>query len=186
MKKLLACLATVLVSTGALAETRPFNLSLTPDIAVYDRSDTIEGLTLSVWGENQQTSLALGIANGAIGQSAGLSVGILNYADSYKGLQWGLVNYTKQDFAGWQGGFLFGVVVSAVNYTGGTMQGFQAGVVNYAGRLTGLQLGVVNYAAAADAGVQIGLVNIVRQNTMWFSGLPDELAPGMVIVNWRF
>ena len=186
MKKLLACLATVLVSTSAMAGTRPFNLSLTPDIAIYDRSETIEGLTLSVWGENPQTSLALGIANGATGKSAGLSVGILNYADNYKGLEWGLVNYAKDDFAGWQGGFLLGVVGSAVNYTGGTMKGFQAGVVNYAGTLTGLQLGLVNYAEAADAGVQIGLVNIIRQNTSWFTELPEQLAPAMIFVNWRF
>ncbi|OGV76435.1 MAG: hypothetical protein A3K18_12775 [Lentisphaerae bacterium RIFOXYA12_64_32] len=186
MKKLLACLATVLVSTGAMAGTKPVNLSLTPDIAICDRSETIEGLTLSIWGENEQTSLALGIANGSVGQSAGLSAGVLNYADNYKGLQWALVNYTKEDFSGWQGGPLFGLIFSVVNYTGGNMKGLQVGGVNYAGRLTGLQLGVVNYAEAADAGVQIGLVNIIHQNTMWFSGLPDELAPGMVLVNWRF
>ena len=84
----------------------------------------------------------------------------------------------KGDFLGWQGGF--------VNYTDGTMKGFQSGTVNYAGRLTGLQLGFVNYAEDADAGVQIGLVNIIRQNTAWFSGLPEELAPAMIFVNWRF
>ena len=186
MKKLLACLATVLVSTAAMAGTRPFNLSLTPNIAVYDRGETVEGLTLSVWGENQQTSLALGIANGTIGQSAGLSVGFLNYADDYKGLQWGLVNYNKGDFLGWQGGFLFGIVGNAVNYTGGSMTGFQAGLVNYAGSLTGLQLGLVNYAKDTDGGVQIGLVNVIRSNTHWFAELPGELAPAMILVNWRF
>jgi len=186
MKTLLACLTTVLISTGVMAETRPFNLSLTPDVAIYNRSTTIEGVTLSIWGENQQTSLALGLANGTTGESAGLSVGILNYADNYSGLQWGLVNYTKDDFAGWQGGFFFGLVGSVVNYTGGTMEGFQAGAVNYAGKLTGLQLGIVNYAATADSGVQIGIVNIIRQNTVWFKELPNELAPAMIIVNWRF
>ena len=187
MKKLLACLATVLVSTAAMAaETKPINLSLTPDIAVFDRSERIEGLALNIWGENPQSALALGLVNGSTGRSAGLNVGILNYADTYKGLQWGLVNYTKQDLVGWQGGFFFGVVGSVVNYTGGTMKGFQAGAVNYAGRLSGLQLGVVNYAKEADAGVQIGIVNIIRQNTAWFTELPDELAPAMIIVNWRF
>lgn len=179
MKKLLACLAIALVSTGAMAETRPFNLSLTPDIDFYDRSDTIEGLTLSVWGENEQTSLALGIANGSIGQSAGLSLGlVLNYADDYKGIQWAPINYTKGDFLGWQNGF--------VNYAEGSMKGLQSGVVNYAGRVTGLQLGLVNYANDTDAGVQIGLVNIIRQNTSWFGELPEELAPAMLFVNWRF
>ena len=135
MKKLLASLAAVLFSTGVMAGTKPFNLSLTPDIAVYDRSETIEGLTLSIWGQNEQTSLALGIANGSIGQSAGLSVGILNYAADYKGVQWGLVNYAKDDVTGWQGGFLFGLVGSVVNATEGNMKGFQAGAVNYAGKI---------------------------------------------------
>lgn len=186
MKKLLTCLATIMVSVGALAGTRPFNLSLTPDVAVYDRSDTIQGLTLSIWGENQQTSLAVGLANGSVGESAGLTIGILNYAESYKGLQWGLVNYTTKDFAGWQGGPLFGLLVSAVNYTGGDMKGLQAGLVNYAGRLTGLQVGFVNYAERTDAGLQIGIVNIIRENTVWFTDLPDQLAPAMIVVNWRF
>jgi hypothetical protein len=105
MKKTVAYLAAVLVSTGVMAGTKPFNLSLTPDIAVYDRNETIEGLTLSIWGENQQTSLALGIANGTTGNSAGLSWGlVLNYADNYKGIQWAPINYTKGDFLGWQDG----------------------------------------------------------------------------------
>ena len=92
---LLACLATILVSTGVMADTQPFNLSLTPNIAVYPRSDTIEGLTLSVWGENQQTSLALGIANGSVGNSAGLDWGLINYAYNYKGLKKGACENEK-------------------------------------------------------------------------------------------
>ena len=157
MKKLLTVLAGVMVASGVVAGEKPIQLSLTPGIAIFDRSETIEGLTLSVWGENPQSGLALGIVNGSTGQSAGLSIGILNYADNYTGLQWGLVNYTKQDVVGWQGGFCLGLVGSVVNYAGGTMKGFQCGVVNYAGSLTGLQLGLVNYAAEAKSGAQIGL-----------------------------
>lgn len=186
MKTLVTCLAMVLMSTVAMAGTRPLNLSLTPDIAIYDRTETIEGLTLSIWGENEQTSLALGLANGSVGQSAGLSVGFLNYAENYKGLQWALVNYTSGDTVGWQGGFFFGLIGSVVNYTGGTMKGFQAGGVNYAGHLTGLQLGILNYARTADDGVQVGIINIIRQNTLWFSGMPEEFAPAMILINWRF
>ena len=179
MKTLLALMSALLFSTGLLAGTKPFNLSLTPNIAVYDRSDTIEGLTLSIWGENPQTSLALGIANGSTWNSAGLSWGfLLNYADNYKGIHWAPINYTTGDFLGWQGGL--------INYTDDTMKGLQSGVVNYAGKLTGLQFGFVNFAESADAGVQIGLVNIIRENTHWFTGLPEELAPGMIFVNWRF
>lgn len=183
MKKMLAFLSVALVATGVMAGK--IQLSIIPDIAVYNRSETINGLTLSIWGENPQTALAIGLVNGSTGKSAGLSVGILNYAEDYSGLQWGLVNYTKNDSIGWQGGFCLGLVGSIVNYTGGTMKGFQCGVVNYAGSLTGLQLGLINYAKLADAGLQIGLINAIPQNE-WFTKLPDELAPGMILVNWRF
>ena len=178
MNRLLTVLVGVTIASGALIASEPIQLSLTPDIAVFSRTEQIEGLALSIWGENPQTALALGIVNGSTGRSAGLSWSwILNYADDYKGVQWALVNYVKGDFLGWQSGF--------VNYAGGSMMGFQGGVVNYAGRLTGLQLGLVNYAETAKTGVQIGLVNLIPAN-QWFSGLPDELAPGMVFVNWRF
>jgi hypothetical protein len=185
MKKLWVVLAGLLIAGGAMAQTKPFNASLTPDYSVYGRNVMIEGATLSIWGENPQTSLAIGFVNGTVGQSAGLSLGLLNYAQSYKGLQWSLVNYTTGDVSGWQGGFVFGIAISALNYTGGNMRGLQTGVVNYAGKLTGLQIGVLNYAETAKSGVQIGLVNLIPDNR-WFNGLPNELAPGMIFVNWRF
>ncbi len=185
MKKVVVLMGVALVTVGAMAGPKPLQLSLTPGIAIHDRTEKIEGFTLGIWSENPQAAFALGIVNGSTGDSAGLSVGILNYADSYRGLQWGLVNYTKGDTLGWQGGFCLGLVGSVVNYTGGTMKGFQCGVVNYAGSLTGLQLGIVNYAATAASGLQIGVVNIMPQNE-WFTELPDALAPGMVLVNWRF
>lgn len=185
MKKLFILLIAALLAGGAIAQTRPFNISLTPEIAVYDRTTDIRGITLSIWGENPQKSLALGLVNGATGNSAGLSIGIMNYADSYKGLQWGIVNYTENDFLGWQGGPFAGLLVSAVNYTGGTMSGLQLGAVNYAENLTGVQAGLVNLAAGSGPGVQVGVVNLMPQNA-WFNQLPNELAPAMVLVNWRF
>ena len=184
MKRLLAVLVSVMGMSGVMA-SEPVQLSLTPDFALFDRSERIDGLSLSIWGENPQSALAIGVVNGSTGESAGLSIGLLNYADSYTGLQWGLVNNTTGDFLGWQGGFCLGLVGSVVNYTGGTLKGFQCGVVNYAGNLNGLQLGFVNYAEKSTAGVQIGIVNIMPENE-WFSKLPDEIAPGMVIVNWQF
>jgi hypothetical protein len=178
MKKILVFMGVALVATGVMAGSKPIQLSITPDIAIFDRSEKIEGVTIGIWSENPQTALALGIVNGSTGQSTGLSWAfILNYADSYKGVQWALINYTETDFLGWQGGL--------VNYTKGSMKGLQTGVVNYAGKLTGLQLGLVNYAATAESGVQIGLVNIMPENR-WFTGLPNELAPGMILVNWHF
>jgi len=92
MKRTLSLLGVVLVAVGAMAGPKPLQLSLTPGIAIYDRTEKIEGFTLGIWSENPQAAFALGIVNGSTGDSAGLSVGILNYADSYRGLQWGLVN----------------------------------------------------------------------------------------------
>lgn len=179
MKTLLASLAAILVSTCVMAETKPINLSLTPEIAVHDSSTFIKGLTLSIWGENEQSSLALGIVNGTKGNSFGFSWAfMLNYADNYTGVQWAPVNYTKGNFIGWQDGW--------VNYTGGRMKGLQSGIVNYAVTVTGLQLGIVNIAETADSSVQIGLVNIIHSNDEWFKALPEELAPGMIFVNWGF
>jgi len=178
MRKIHAAFLGVLIAGASMAGTKPIQISLTPDVSLYGRNETIEGLSLSLWGENPQRALALGVVNGSTGRSFGLSWALLlNYADDYTGVQWAPVNYTKGDFLGWQAG--------AVNYTGGRMKGLQSGWVNYAGRLTGLQFGFVNYAETAETGVQIGLVNLIPQND-WFSDLPDALAPGMIFVNWRF
>ncbi len=178
MKKTLALLSAVIIGTSGAMASSPIQVSLTPDVAIASRHEQINGLSISLWGENPQTGLALGVANGSTGNSAGFSFAFLiNYADNYKGIQWAPINYTKGDFLGWQTGF--------VNYTDGTMKGLQSGVVNYAGKLTGLQFGFVNYAESAETGVQIGLINFIPDNA-WFSDLPDGLAPEMVFVNWRF
>ena len=149
MKKLVLVLLGCLIATGAFAETKGFQMSLIPNVAIYSKTTYIKGVSLNVWGENPQNAFALGIVNGSTGNSSGFFLGlIVNYADSYKGLQ--------------------------------------LAPVNYASRLHGLQLGFVNMAMTAEAGVQIGLINIMSQTEKWFSNFPDEVAPGMVFVNWRY
>ena len=178
MKKALAVLATAIIGASSAMASTPIQVSLTPDAALFSRHEQVNGLALSLWGENPQKALALGIVNGSTGSSVGVSLALLlNYADSYKGLQGAPVNYNTGDFLGWQAG--------AVNDTEGSMRGLQTGIVNYTGKLTGLQLGLLNFAETAENGVQIGLLNILPQNA-WFSDLPDGLAPGMIFVNWRF
>ncbi len=168
------------------AECPAFQASLVPGHALHGRDRRIEGLTLSVWGENPQSALALGLVNGSVGDSAGLSVGLVNYAESYRGAHWSFVNLASGDVTGWQGGPVFGLLVSALNYTGGQMTGLQTGLVNLSGSLNGVQIGLVNYTQRAEAGVQVGVVNVIAQNRGWFARLPDEVAPAMVLVNWRF
>ncbi|MEF8824112.1 MAG: hypothetical protein V5A74_08385, partial [Desulfohalobiaceae bacterium] len=90
------------LTSQAFAQSRAFQLSLTPGIALHDRDVMIEGVSLGVWSENPQKSLTLGVVSGSTGDSSGFSWSFLmNYADSYKGVHWAPVNYTKQDFVGW-------------------------------------------------------------------------------------
>ena len=176
----------------ATAETKVLQLSLTPDIALYDRDTVIEGLDLAIWGENEQRSLTLGFIHGSKNDSAGVSIGLVNYSDNYKGAQFGIyntgnnfsgysgaiVNIHRGNFTGWQNG--------AYNRVHGKMTGFQSAYVNVTKEMSGLQLGLVNYAEMMNSGLQIGLVNIIRNNSRYFRDLPGEVAPAMVFVNWKF
>ena len=149
MKKILLILLGCLITTGAFAETKGFQMSLIPDVAIHSKTTHIKGVSINIWGENPQNSFALGFVNGSTGNSSGFSLGlIVNYADSYRG--------------------------------------FQVAPVNYASRLQGLQFGLVNMAMTAEEGVQIGFINIISETEKWFSNFPDEVAPGMVFINWRY
>ncbi|BCS89235.1 LA_2272 family surface repeat-containing protein [Pseudodesulfovibrio sediminis] len=161
MKKIILTAIICLMALPAFA-AEPFQLSLVPDVALHSRSTRIDGVALSIWGENPQSALALGIINGSSGDSAGFSWGFVNYADNYTGVQWGLVNYNHHSFTGWQAGF-----------------------VNASSTMTGLQTGFINYADTAQPGLQIGLINVIKRN-QWFNEMPNGLAPVFPIVNWRF
>lgn len=185
MKRIFVCFFSLIVALclalsivpSSFAQSRAFQASLTPEVAIHDSDVMIRGLSLSIWGENPQKGVALGFVNGSTGDSAGFSWGLLNYADNYKGVHWAWVNYTKEDFLGWQSGL--------VNYTDQNFKGLQTGFFNYAREFKGVQFGFVNYAETANSGVQLGLANIIKENS-WFQDVPDSLAKGMVFVNWRF
>ncbi len=177
MKKILLLSATLVGSLTLQAQDAVFQASLTPDIAIHPRTTEINGLSLSIWGENPQHGVALGIVNGSTGDSSGFTWGLVNYSDSYTGVSWAWVNVNKTSFTGWQDGW--------VNVAAGEFTGFQSGlIVNYAHDFRGLQLGLVNYAENLH-GVQIGLANIALNNP-WFTDFPDKLATGFPIVNWSF
>lgn len=169
----------LIMATTLQAQSQPFQASLTPNIAIHSQDTQIDGFALSIWGQNPQTAVALGFVNGSSGNSKGVSLGLANYAENYTGVHLSLVNYASGNFDGWQGAY-------ALNYCGGDFVGFQSSLVNLTGGMKGLQLGLFNYAQRMDAGVQIGVVNIIGNSSGWFNGLPDELAPGMILVNWKF
>lgn len=176
MKKLII-LSAVAVGVYSLPAAEPFfQASLTPDAAIYSKTTQIDGICLSIWGENPQHAFALGFVNGSTGDSIGFTLGLVNYAESYTGFSYGLANISSRYFSGVQMGY--------VNVSSGTFVGVQDGWVNVAEDFTGLQYGLINYAKNLR-GVQIGLVNIARNNP-WFKEFPDKLATGFPIVNWSF
>ena len=178
MKNKILLVASVVVVSGvsALADESAIQLSLTPDIALESRSTVINGFALDVWGENEQHSFNLGFINGSTGDSSGLSVGLANYDESYTGVQWSVVNLSRDQFTGWQAGF--------VNCSQGSFTGLQSGGLNISEQTTGVQIGFINYSENLN-GIQIGFANIAENNP-WFSELPDKFATGFPIVNWSF
>lgn len=180
MKKHLAWATLLLLCTESFAtNTHWFNLSLWPSIQVYKRTDRVVGMTLSIWGENEQTGFALGLVNGLKGDSKGFAFGVVNLTESYTGGQVAAVNWVEKNFTGGQ--------LAAFNYVAGTAKWFQAAIVNWSTKFKGIQLGAVNYAeAVSEWGIQIGIVNILRENKHWFGQFPGNVAPFMVLTNWRF
>lgn len=163
MKKfiILCALATSVVAVKA--DEPFFQASLTPDIAIHDKGTRISGICLSIWGENPQSAFAFGFVNGSSGESKGFTWSFFcNYDESYTGVAWSMVNYSKVKFVGWQ-----------------------SGLVNVAKEFHGLQFGFVNYSENLQNGVQLGLVNIAKNNP-WFNDFPDKLATGFPFVNWSF
>ena len=180
------CLFLGMMVAAAHAQVESFQASFTPKHALHDQETRIEGLTLSIWGENPQSALSIGFVNGSTGTSQGFSLGLMNYSERYSGLQWSCANFSHSDFSGWQGGPLFGLLGSVVNYCGGDMSGLQTGCVNLTGGMSGVQIGLINYAQKVEGGLQIGIVNLIGNTGGWFTAWPNEIAPGMIFVNWKF
>lgn len=165
MKRILITVIVATAAFGASADdnsgSKFFQAALTPDIALQSKDTHIGGISLAVWGENPQSAFALGFVNGSTGESRGLSWGIVNYSQTYTGVQLGFLNTASELFVG-----------------------MQDGAVNITKEAHGLQLGVVNYTDTLK-GLQLGFVNIVT-TTPWFKEFPDKLSKGFPFVNWSF
>jgi hypothetical protein len=152
-----AILTLVLFAQPILAQEKPIQLSLFSPIQIVPPDQAVAGVRLSLlYGENTYVS--------------GLDWGLVSHSTSgmSKGVQFGLVGIVDEDFTGWQN--------TAVNITKRNFEGFQWGIVNYAGHASGFQLGIVNYAVTMK-GLQIGIVNIIKQGGQF---------PVFPIVNWSF
>lgn len=85
------------------------------------------------------------------GEMQGVQMSAVNSAGSFRGAQFGAVNYARDGANG--AGF------ALVNVYEGPSVGSALGLVNYAPRVEGVQIGVVNVTDHLR-GVQIGLVNV--------------------------
>ncbi len=153
----LVILVITLLVQPALAQRKPVQLSFVTPIQIVPDDYGVSVMRLSLlYGRNTNVS--------------GLDWGLVSHCTSgmSKGVQFGLVGMVDADFTGFQ--------ATAVNITRHNVEGFQWGIVNYAGHANGLQLGIVNYAVSMK-GLQIGLVNIIKQGGQF---------PVFPIVNWSF
>src|SRR5690625_4215127 len=173
MKRILLTLSLIL-GVHAVSAENAFQASLTPEVAVVPRGDTVRGLALNIWGENRVNGVNLGFVNGMVGDSSGFTYSLLGtYAEDYRGVIWGgFFTYTKGDIRGWQ--------AAAINVSNGSLVGLQSGLANIGNQVKGVQLGFVNYTQDLH-GLQIGLINIAASNP-WFTDFPDKLATAFPIV----
>ena len=148
----------ILSADKTAAQDKPVQLALFNPIQIFDENTSITGLRINLlYGKNASVT--------------GLDWGLVNHMTSgvSKGVQFGLVGIVEADYMGWQD--------NGINITKGKFEGLQWGVVNYAGTISGVQLGLINYAANMTKGLQIGLINIIKQGGQF---------PFFPIVNWAF
>jgi len=167
-----AAVASALGSAPLRAQEQPIQLALVAPVQLVPEGRAIRGLRLDLlYGRNTAVT--------------GLDVGLVNHTTRgpSAGLQYGLVNLAGGDFTGWQAslvgvtqGRFTGLQSGAVN-SAGSGSGVQWGMVNVAETMHGLQFGFVNVARRMNKGVQIGLVNIIREGGQF---------PIFPIVNWSF
>ena len=152
------------------AEGKPIQLSLWNTVQIVPRDQSVSGLRLAIYGENQNV---VGFDWGIFVKTNGL----------FKGIQWGWVGITEGNMSGWQAtwvniakGEVVGVQgVGIYNYAG-DCEGLQVGIFNKASDFSGLMLGIVNVTDGMN-GLQIGLVNIINSK---------EKLKFFPIVNWSF
>ncbi|MFC2132978.1 LA_2272 family surface repeat-containing protein [Bacteroidota bacterium] len=162
MKKIISFLMLTLLLTFSInsnlsAQTSPVQISILAPIQLFNEDTSIEGLRLSLlYGKNyNMTGFDLGLVSHTTGE--------------FKGVQFGFLGISDSDFTGWQD--------NSINWTKGKFKGLQFGIVNYAKSMSGVQFGLVNYTMYMDKGLQIGLINIIKENGAF---------PFFPIVNWSF
>ena len=153
----LIILSTIMLSTIAVAQTKPIQIALFAPAQIHPEETAIEGFRWNIiYGKNTSVT--------------GIDIGFVNHttAGITTGFQGGFIGINEADFIGWQD--------NTINITKGDLDGLQAGLYNYGNNVTGFQFGLINYARNLK-GVQIGLVNIIEQGGAF---------PFFPLINWSF
>ena len=154
MKKLIAVAAIILagVSTSFAGDTSWGKLSLFDTIA-YPNVKTLKGVELGlIYSKTPEVrGLQWNLIYNKSEDMEGVQLAFVNSADAAAGLQYGCVNLTKD------------------------MKGVQLGFVNVADKFSGFQFALVNYTKVMEKGLQLGLVNIIKNSKL----------PVMVVANAR-
>ena len=144
------------------------------DIGVVSRTSG-EFAGLGIGGVNisneRMRGLQIGLFNWSGGDDAaesrslGIQYGGINYADTFLGMQDGLVNVSSGKLSGVQ----YSYVNCARDVVGVQCGGLLVLGLNVAyGNVEGCQIGIVNYAQSVDHAVQIGIVNIIADGGLFF------------------
>lgn len=152
------------------AQVKPIQLSLWNTIQLFDASNSIHGIRIALYGENEDIyGVDWGIVLKVNGDVNGWQAGFANLVEGdFKGYQEGFVNMVGGDFLGWESG--------CVNFSKGQFTGLQSALFNSANDMKGLQFGFVNITETLN-GLQIGLININN------SGIPHKILP---LINYSF
>ncbi len=125
---------------------KPIQLALVPTIQLVPQDESIRGLRLNIYGDNQSVS--------------GVDIGLMHETKSrFGGVGFGLLNIVHGEARGLQ----FSGIYSGAD---DRMSGLQVGIVNHSGNIHGLQIGLANFADDMT-GIQIGLWNEIKSKENW-------------------
>ena len=154
--------ATVLVATALYADTgqtsspaaaapaqetfKPLQLALVPTIELVPQDQSVHGLRLNIYGNNENVS--------------GVDIGLVHETKSrFSGVAFGLLSIVHGEARGLQ----FSGIYSGAD---ASISGLQVGMVNRSANIHGVQIGLANFADDMT-GIQIGLWNEIKSKEKW-------------------
>lgn len=141
--------------------------------------DILKGGTISTflnWGDKEVYGFRIAPAglNYTPAEVYGFELGGFGFREAMKGVDINILGSHSQSFCGFQASGICNISYDEFTGVGASMglnfacnvTGAQFGGINFAHQLKGLQLGFFNISEECPGGLQIGLVNIIMDNTI--------------------